>query len=570
MLDEKTKELIRKYAVKNANDYGKAIPGSIIGKIMSLPKMEIGEVKSEVQKAVLWVNALSRFELEANYSKYSDEFKEEQKIKAETTSKPKMELPGAIKGNFATRFPPAPNGYMHIGHAKASILEQEFAKIYDGKLFLYWDDTNPEKDREEYVEAIKNDLKWLGIKFDKEYYASDSIEKLYTYAKKLINDGKAYACSCTAEQMKDKRMHCKKCEHRTTSKEESLKVFEEMLDGTLDEGDAVIRLKANIESQNTTLRDPTLLRIKKEPHYRHKEKYKVWPLYDFNTPILDSMNGVTDVIRSKEYELRDELYYMILDMLGLRKPRIHSEARLTIKNNITSKREQNLYVKEGKLSGYDDPRLVTIIALKRRGVEPDAIRNFVLRFGMSKAESVVDISMLLDENKKIIDPVAKRLYYVENPVKLVIEGAKNREITLNFHPSADMGTRSYEVSDTFYISGTDASKLATKDVLHMKNFDTVAVKKKQRAEILTTISNKDSDLNVQWVAEGKLAVAKIIIPKPPLNDDGTFNDQSLKTSEGYVESYAAKLKAGDIIQFERFGFCKLESKKDLQFIFISK
>ncbi len=563
-------ELARKYALKNAFDYGKAKAGPIVSKLMGTSKVaKIEEMSKIAQEAADWANSLSKAELEKEYSKYSNDFASEKKEKTEKTAKPKMELQGAVKGRFHTRFSPEPSGYAHIGHAKAALLASTFAGIYEGKISLYFDDSNPEKEKQEYVDAIRNDMKWLGIKFDDEYYASDNIQRIYGYAQKLIQEGKAYACSCSAEEMKEMRMHGKSCPHSNYKPEESAPIFNDMLEGKMEGGDAVIRFRGEMKSANTALRDPTILRIKKEKHYRQGSKYLVWPLYDFNTPINDYLHGITDVIRSKEYELRNPLYLMILDALGLPKPNMHLEARLTIKHNITSKRYLHIYVEEGLLSGYDDPRLVTLSALRRRGIRPAAIKEFVLRFGMSRVDSVVDISMLLDENKKLIDPEAKRLYYVENPVKLMLEGAKEENVELKLHPTADMGSRSYKTGNTFYISGNDAKELPLGVPFKLKSFRTVQATKREEGMITVTPADGEPDLKAQWVTEKHLDCT-VIIPKPPLKEDGEFDRESLQISKGYVEDYASKLKEGEVVQFERFGFCILDSKKEMSFIFLSK
>ena len=210
-----TNELARKYAVKNAIDYGKAMPGPIISKLMAAAKGgDVSAVTATAKEASDWANSLSAEELQAEYSKYAEEFEADKKIKVEKTAKPKMELDGAVTGNFHTRYAPGPSGYATIGHAKAALLASSFAQIYQGKLSLYFDDSNPEKEKQEYVDAIRADLKWLGIKFDDEYFASDNIPAIYEYARKLIREGKAYACSCDVETMKKKRMGKEECGHR--------------------------------------------------------------------------------------------------------------------------------------------------------------------------------------------------------------------------------------------------------------------------------------------------------------------------------------------------------------------
>ncbi|MEM0150046.1 MAG: glutamate--tRNA ligase family protein, partial [Candidatus Micrarchaeaceae archaeon] len=316
-LSESIRETIMKYAVKNAVDYGKASVSSVLGKALSKmqgsEKADIKSIKEEVTKIVDQVNAMTPAELNAAYAGYGNEFKIEEKAKEKLTSKPSMILKGAVHGAFATRYAPEPNGFMHIGNAKAAILAEEFSKIYEGKIFLYFDDTNPEKEKQQFVDAMKVDTSWLGINFAGEYYASDSIEEVYKYAELAVRNGAAYVCTCTPEQIKENRFAMRECQHRSQSADENIALFKKMLNNEYEEGGAVLRFKGDMHSQNTAMRDPTIMRIKKSKHYRQGSKYVVWPTYDFNTPIQDSIHGITDAIRSKEYELRNELYYSVLD-----------------------------------------------------------------------------------------------------------------------------------------------------------------------------------------------------------------------------------------------------------------
>ncbi|MCL4373448.1 MAG: glutamate--tRNA ligase [Candidatus Marsarchaeota archaeon] len=574
MNESELDSLILKYAVKNAIDYGKASLASVLGKVLSKlsneDKGNIAQVRKEVDKIVSQVNLMSREELSSEYSKHSDEFSAEEKAKIAATSKPGMVLEGAVSGAFATRYAPEPNGFMHIGNAKAAMLADEFAKIYNGKMFLYFDDTNPEKEEQQFVDAIRYDSKWLGITFSGEYYASDSIEDIYKYAEQAILNGKAYMCTCTPEQIKDNRFKMLECEHRDQGIDKNMQMFKSMLSGEHNMGEAALRLKGDMKSQNSVMRDPVIMRVKKHVHYRQGSKYIVWPTYDFNTPIMDSLHGITDAIRSKEYELRNELYYAVLDAVGLRKPRMHLEARLVIKNNVTHKRVLRTLISEGKLSGYDDPRLVTIAALRRRGVQPEAIRKFVLRFGMSMVDSVVSMDMLLSENKSIIDPMAKRLFYVEDPVKLVISNAKSTEVDLRMHPTVDMGSRHYTVNSTFYISRRD-SELSNGEVIRLKDLYNIKVTGHEGGII--TAEKIEGGLpakKLQWVSEGNFVKCRITIPGSPLNDDGSFNENSIQHSTGYIESHAAALSNGNIVQLERYGYCIADNIKNMEFIFISK
>ncbi len=569
MLSKSTITDIKKYAIKNAMDYGKAKAENVIGKVIrSVPKENVAELKLEVDRVVKEVNSLSKSDLEKEYSLYEKEFDEQHERKVEETSKPRMELEGAVRGDFAARFAPEPSGYMHIGHANAAFLAQEFSKIYDGKLFLYFDDTNPEKEKQEFVDSYKKDLAWLGIKFEKEYYASDNIDKMYDCARQLINSGKAYACDCAGEEIKKNRFDGKECKHRSANPEENLKKFEMMVANKYDEEKIVIRIKGDMKSQNTAMRDPTIIRVKKDRHYRQGTKYVAWPTYDFNTPINDSMNGITDAIRTKEYELRGELYEMVLDYLKMRKPRMHLHARLTIKGQPKQKREIRKLIDDGYIKGYDDPRLVTIAALRRRGIQPEAIKEFVLSFGMSKVDSIVDIGPMFSYNKKLVDESAKRLYYVPAPVDVALELEAPFTATIPLHPSKDLGSREYTVTKKVYISGGDASELKDNDVINLKGLFNLQVKNGEDSLVGKVVDTRTSK-RFQWVSDGNYTKCKILVPGAVVDEKGNFKRDSLQVNEGYIESYATNLKEREIVQLERFGFCVLDDKSEMKFIFIS-
>jgi glutamyl-tRNA synthetase len=567
---DQLKELIKKLAMKNAIDYGKADYKAVLNKTISKDpesKKDMKGLESIVMNVVDAVNSMKPEELEKEFSLYKEEFDLEEHKKSERTAKPRFELPGAKVGEFATRFPPEPSGYMHIGHAKVAYLEQEFSKIYKGKLFLYFDDTNPEKEKQEYVDQFKVDLAWLGINFDKEYYASDNVPKMYEYAKELIKSGNAYVCTCDLETIKKNRFNGVACMHRSHSVEENLSLFEDMLNGSIDEGKAVLRFKGRLDDKNTAMRDPTLMRIKHAEHYRQGSKYIVWPTYDLNTPIMDSLNGVTDVIRSKEYELRNELDLAILDALGLRKPWIHLEARLVIKDSPTQKRVINKLISEKVISSYDDPRLVTVAGMRRRGITPEAIKAFVLRFGMSKVESYMNTDILLAENRKVIDKTAKRLFFVSEPVELIVEGAAASVAKLRLHPSNDIGYREYKIGNEFYISGSDAKGLAIGDSIRLKDLYNVKIKSIGAKGINGIYIGNDSidAKKIQWIEKMNYVKVNLIIPKPLLVD-GKINKNSIEKVEGYAESYVKNIKKDEDVQFERVGFFKLDDAKNMQFI----
>lgn len=576
VFDKDVEERIRKFALKNALDFGKANSSAVLGKILSEEpslKDDLAEARAAVSEIVEEVNGLSKEQKEKDFRKYEKEFELRQHEKEEMSSKHSFALPGAVTGDFATRTPPEPGGYIQIGNAKQAILSDEVAKIYKGKLYLYFDDSNPEKCKQEYVDAMKKDFAWLGLKFDKEYYASDFIEKLYSYARDLIRKGKAYICNCELETMKKYRFDCIECEHRSKSAATNLKEFEEMLTGKIEEGKAILRYKGDMKSQNTTMRDPVLARIKDISHYRLGNKYRVWLTYDMTTPVVDSLVGITDTIRDANWnELRGELDRAILKDLGLRVYRIHLEGRMSIEGSVTSKREVRKLVADKIVSGWNDPRLLTIRALRRRGIQPEAIRSFVLRFGLSLGSSSVNVSMLLAENKKVIAPVAKHLFFVSDPVKLVVRDAHEMSVNLRLHPTSDFGFRKYQTGTTFYISREDAQGLKIGEFVGLKDLMTVVIESNRdgtvHADAAGTTTQRDKIL--QWVSEGHCLDCSVLIPEELLDDKGNIRKDSLKTVKGYVESYAAELKERDLVQFERFGYCVLDDKKSMQFILTSK
>ncbi|MCL4365386.1 MAG: glutamate--tRNA ligase [Candidatus Marsarchaeota archaeon] len=563
---------IRKYAIKNAMDYGKASAGNVLNKIIFIYpelKPEMKALSKEVATIVGEVNSLGKEAVGSEYSGYSEEFSAADAEKAKNSAKPKFILEGVSEGDFVGRASPEPSGYAHMGHAKQALLNHEFSRIYKGKVYLYFDDTNPEKCRQEYVDAIKRDFLWLGIKFDKEYYASDNVEKMYDYARQLIKSGRACVCQCDREEMKKNRMSGTECSHRRQDLGRNIDLFEDMIAGRFEEGQAVVRFNGNISSQNTVLRDPVMLRIVNLPHYRQGAKYHVWPLYDFNTPIMDSINGITDIIRSKEYELRDELTREILGALHLRVPRMHIEARLNIKGNVVQKRVIRKLIADGLVKKWDDPRLMTIMSLRRRGVQPEALRKFVLRFGMSHTDSTVSIDMLLAENKKIIEPLAKHLFFVKDPIKLTVNGIDRESVSLKLHPSGDL-MREYSVGNTFYISGEDAKGLAKGNSMRLKDLMDIDILSNGTEGIIASKSAMQAKGKiVQWVSEGNHLACSVLIPGEIVDGNDNFNPNSLATVHGYVEGYAKGLEEHDIVQFERFGYCILDDKKTMQFILTS-
>ena len=561
-------EIIRKFALKNAIDYGKADFNAVLGKVIAnIPnaKEHIEEYRKLVKEVIDKINAMKREEIVNEYKNYEEEFKEKEKIKKEETSHSNISIEGAEIGKVITRFPPEPGGYIHIGNAKQAILSDEIAKMYKGSIYLYFDDTNPEKSKLEYVYAIKEDTNWLGINFAKEYYASDFIPRLYEFGKELIEKGLAYVCLCSEEEIKNNRKNKVACEHRNYSINENLSLFNDMLNNKFDDGEAVLRLKLDIASPNPAMRDPTLFRVKHKIHYRQGDKYFVWPTYHMATPIVDSLNGITDVIRSKEYELYRDVHIFILKNLNLRIPRIHEEARLRIRGNVTQKRILRELMNKGILMGWDDPRLVTIKALRRRGIQALAIRRFVLRFGLSKTDSEVDMDMLLSENRKIIDPIAKRLFAVIDPIKINIESFE-KSVSLPIHPDRDIGYREYKVENEVFISKSDYESIREKEIINLKGLAQIEIIKKDNSFINAKISDLKGEKTIQWVPAKNNVRGYLLIINDLLDKNGEINKNSIERKEVLIEDYINKLNENELIQFERIGFFKLDKKNPIELL----
>ncbi|MFH1521088.1 MAG: glutamate--tRNA ligase family protein, partial [Candidatus Micrarchaeota archaeon] len=297
-------------------------------------------------------------------------------------------------------------------------------------------------------------------------------------------------------------------------------------------------------------------------------KYRVWPTYDFQGSVMDSILDITHPIRSKEYELRDELYVYLLKKLGLKVPQMISISRLAIKNAPISKRLLRPLVESKKLWGWDDPRLPTLAGLNRRGILPAAIREFVLSFGISKVESEPGWESLLSENRKLLDPESRHYFFVPDPVNLKIEGLEEKTIELKSHPKKDLGTRSINVTKSIYIPQLDFEQLKEGEIFRLK--DLCNIKLIRMGEVLHghVVHDKMVDKKVQWISDDKLD-CEVFVPHDLLDEKGEFNKDSLTSVKGYCESNCAELNIGDIVQFERFGFCRLDKKekKSLTFIY---
>lgn len=367
-------------------------------------------------------------------------------------------------GVIKTRFPPEPNGYLHIGHAKAICLSFGIAEKYNGTCNLRFDDTNPGKEDVEYVESIIEDVKWLGFDWEERlYYASDYYDNFYEFALKLINKGKAYVCDLTADQIREYRGTLtepgEESPYRDRSVEENLELFEKMKNGEFDEGTHVLRAKIDMKSGNLNMRDPVIYRVLKMPHHRTGDKWNIYPMYDFAHGQSDSIEGITHSLCTLEFEDHRPLYNWLVEELEIFHPQQIEFARLNLSYTIMSKRKLLELVKSSLVSGWDDPRMPTISGLRRRGFTPESLRDFSDRIGVAKRDSMVDIALLEHCVREDLNKRAKRVMAVLNPLKVIIDNYpedKTEELeAINNPEDPDSGTRMIPFSKEIYIERED-------------------------------------------------------------------------------------------------------------------
>ena len=503
-----------------------------------------------------------------------------------------------------TRFPPEPNGYLHIGHAKSILLNYGLAQKYGGKFNLRFDDTNPTKEKTEFVEAIQSDIEWLGADWEgRLFFASDYFEQMYEGAVKLIKKGKAFVCDLNAEQMREYRGTLKEAgknsPYRDRSIEENLDLFERMRNGEFEDGSCVLRAKIDMSSPNMNMRDPVIYRVARMHHHNAGDKWCIYPMYDFAHPIEDAIEGVTHSICTLEFEDHRPLYDWVVRELEFENPPKQIEfAKLYLTNVVTGKRYIKKLVEDGIVDGWDDPRLVSIAALRRRGFTPESIRNFMELSGVSKAQSSSDYAMLeycIREDLKMKRP---RMMAVLDPVKLVITNYPENEIeyldVANNQENEEMGTRKVPFGRELYIDRADFMIEPPKKYFRLYPGNEVRLMNAYFVTCTDYITDDDGNVTeihctydpetksgsgftgrkvkgtIQWVcaetaerAEVRLYENIVDEEKGVYNEDGTINvnPNSLTILENcYVEPALAEAKPMDSFQFVRQGYFCVDSK----------
>ena len=565
-MDDKLREEIRKMALQNAFEHGGETKDKIIlGKILGTKpefRTKVKEIIGDISEIVVTVNQLS---IEEQKKEIDEKFPEVLIPKEKIVERKGLpELKDAEQGKVITRFPPEPNGYPHIGHAKAAIINSEYAKMYGGKFILRMDDTNPEAERMEYHAAIKVGLEWLGIEFDIVKSTSDDMELFYEKGLELINSDKAYVCTCKRDDISKNRRERKACKCSKEDLNKNYKNWEKMQE-KFKPGEAIVRFRGDMKADNAVMRDPVLFRIIEGKHYTLGEKYRIWPSYDFAVAIEDSIDGITHAFRSKEFELREELIDAILDALDMRKPFQGFFSRLEFKGMPISKRIIKPLIEEGKVSWYDDPRLPTLEALKRRGIKPEAIRQFIMSLGLTKANTLAPFDVLEAFNRKFVDPNSIRLFMVNNAKKLSVRNLPKLSVEIPNHPINDMGKRKIEVDGNFYISGEDVKNIEEGKQIRLLGLGNISITKVGTELEGEFVEGEPTDIpKIQWVSQKTAHQIKMIIPKVLFNGE-EFNEDSLEELDVYTEPHYLQLKEGDEIQFVRFGYCRKDSQNQAIF-----
>uniref|UniRef100_A0A663M1U6 Bifunctional glutamate/proline--tRNA ligase n=1 Tax=Athene cunicularia TaxID=194338 RepID=A0A663M1U6_ATHCN len=497
-----------------------------------------------------------------------------------------VELPGAEMGKVIVRFPPEASGYLHIGHAKAALLNQHYQVNFKGKLIMRFDDTNPEKEKEDFEKVILEDVAMLHIKPDQFTYTSDHFETIMKYAEKLIQEGKAYVDDTPAEQMKAEREQRMESKHRNNCVNKNLQMWEEMKKGTEYGQTCCLRAKIDMSSNNGCMRDPTLYRCKNQPHPRTGSTYKVYPTYDFACPIVDSIEGVTHALRTTEYHDRDEQFYWIIEALGIRKPYIWEYSRLNLNNTVLSKRKLTWFVNEGLVDGWDDPRFPTVRGVLRRGMTVEGLKQFIAAQGSSRSVVNMEWDKIWSFNKKlraickkVIDPVAPRYTALlkDAVVPVNIPEAQEEMKEVAKHPkNADVGLKPVWYGSRVLIEGADAETLTEGEVVTFINWGNIIITKLNRnsngkivsIDAKLNLENKDfkKTTKITWLAETPCAPLiptvcvnyEHLITKPVLGKDEDFKqyiNQNSKQEELMLgDPCLRELKKGDIIQLQRRGF----------------
>ena len=512
---------------------------------------------------------------------------------------------GKNSGAVTTRFPPEPNGYLHIGHAKAICLNFGMAQDFNGTTFLRFDDTNPLKENIEYMEAIKKDIAWLGFEWREVRHASDYFEQLHDFAVRFIKDGKAYVDSLTVDEIRIYRGTLtepgKNSPHRDRSVEENLDMFARMRAGEFPDGEHVLRLKIDMAAPNINMRDPTIYRIRHTEHHQTGDAWCIYPMYDYTHCLSDSLEGITHSLCDIGFEDHRPLYDWVLDELAMNAhPQQIEFSRLNLQFTVMSKRKLKLLVDEGIVDAWDDPRLPTIAGLRRRGYTPESIRDFCRRIGVTKSENNVELAFLESCLRENLEGTARRVMGVIDPVKVVIKNYEEGQVenlTCANHPKDEsMGTRSVPFTQELYIDRADFREEANRKYKRLVKGSEVRLRNAYVIRADEVIRNDDDEIVeikctydpetlgknpegrkvqgvIHWVSASLSLEAEIRLYEPLFTDDfpdvsdtdyhDLINPNSVTIKQGFVEQSLESVDTEQRLQFEREGYFCFDSKDSM-------
>ncbi len=559
-------EVARKFAAHNASQHdGKAQSGSVIGKILA----EHPELKSRVKKVIpiinrgiQEVNAWTQEEQQRYVEEKYPKLLETKKIEEAPKTLPPLD--NVDKWPMVkTRFAPNPDGALHLGSAEPITFCDEYAKMYDGHFILRFEDTSAEVKPPilEMYDAIIEDLEWMGVKIDEKYIQSDRIEIYYKYAEQVLTEGNAYVCTCEVEAFKELYMAKQACPCRELDPEEQLSRWNKMLDGTYKQGEAVVRIKTDLKDPNPAVRDWPALRISEAWHPRQGNKYRVWPLYNFSCGIDDALMGVSHIIRGKEHDVNTTRQRWLQKHLGWKYPEIINVGRLGLEAGILSKSKMRAGIEDGTYSGWDDPRLGTLRSLRKRGIQPEAIRNIMIHVGPKPVNVSISWDNFAAENRQIIEPRSNRYSFVENPIKLTVKDVE-KTITARLPVHPDYPERGYRVHVfkpvdgviQLYLSSNDLERIQKDGLVRLMGIANIMITG-IRDEIEATYHSDDYQIArekeapfLNWIPFGEGVEAKVIMP-------------DASEAIGLAEASVQDMKPDDMFQFERFGYCRVEHSK---------
>lgn len=567
---QEQEEQITVFALENAIKFkGKANPKAVLGQTLGNidgARDDMKTTATTVNQIVAKINALSLEQIQIQLTEKKPDWQQEKKQEKKQRQEQRLELPPlphAKDGEVVLRIPPEPSKYAHVGHAASFLINYMYAKKYNGKVYIRFDDTNPAKSTQEYVDALLDDCQnYLGITDAKVVFASDDMETFYDYAAKLIEMNKAYVDFSDGETMSKGRREGIDSEYRNTSVEENKKLWEDMLAGKYKDGDCALRLKADMQHKNAVMRDPIIFRISTHPHYRHAQKYCIWPLYDFETVIEEELLGITHLLRSAEFDARIELQDYIRDLLGFKKQTAVQYGRINIKGATTKGREIRELIETGQMTGWDDPRLVTLKALKRKGIVKEALQDLAITVGMSKQQTTVDFITLAKFNKQHLDATVDRYYFVQDAQKITVKNTPAKEVSLNLHPDRK-GGRVMTITEgqcDFFITKEDHDAWQVDEVVRF--IDAVNVKKTGDASFEVVSESFDD-----FKAAGGKKVIHYLCAADNLQEISVIMPDA-STIVGLAEAGIEQIQSGQIVQFERFGFARLDNKSQERSEFI--